>query len=633
MCGIAGILSFTEKGRLIVPKIQQSIRTLQTRGPDDESIFIGEHIGLGHRRLSIIDTSKEANQPMWDHSNRYVIIFNGEIFNYKQLRNQYFSSEEQKNFRTHSDSEVLLELFIKKGHECLSDLEGFFAFAVYDKLQNELFLARDRFGKKPLHFYQDKDVFVFGSELKAILAFEIPKQLNYEALRLYLQFAYIPQPLSILHHVKKLSPGSYLIIKNGIAEEKKWYDLPLCNDYSNAISYSAAQSELEKLMEESVVKRLISDVPLGAFLSGGIDSSVVVALASKHKKPLDTFSIGFKDETFFDETHFAEMIARKYKTNHTTFTLGVEDFLEHIHDVLNYLDEPFGDSSALPQYLLCRETRKHATAAVSGDGGDEVFAGYNKHYAEWQARRKSIMGTLVKAGSPLWKVLPKGRGSKLTNLVRQLDRYAETVNLPSQERYWQWASAFSEKEILGLMNERTEKKVDDSVVQNIKTGYLSGINDDDFNSVLKTDLGLVLAGDMLVKVDLMSMANSVEVRSPFLDHQVVEFAFSLPSNYKIDKNGRKKIVKDTFRKYLPEEIYNRGKKGFEVPMLGWFRKELYSFIFEELLNEKFINEQGLFDYKYILQMKNKLFSANTENVVTQLWILIVFQNWYKKYYL
>jgi len=633
MCGIAGIVAFTEKGRQQIPKIQQSIRTLLTRGPDNEGIFTNEQIGLGERRLAIIDTSKEANPPMWDHNGRYAIIFNGEIFNYRQLRSQHFSVDEQKNFRTNSDTEVLLELFIKKGASCLSLLEGFFAFAIYDNLQNDLFIARDRFGKKPLHFYKNEDAFIFASELKAIFAFDISRQLNYEALKLYLQFAYIPQPLSILHDVKKIAPGSYLTIKKGIVEEKKWYDLPLCTDYSQARSYEAAQTELEKLLEEAVVKRLISDVPLGAFLSGGIDSSVVVALAARHKPSLNTFSIGFKEEDFFDETRFAELIAKKFKTNHATFSLGVEDYLTHIFDVLNYLDEPFADTSALPQYILCMETRKHATVAISGDGGDEVFAGYNKHYAEWQARRKSLVNAFAKAGSPLWKILPKSRNSQLTNLFRQLNRFSEATHLSPQERYWHWASTFSEREVAGLLHKNTLAKTDDSVIQNIKSGFLSGIKDDDFNSVLKTDIDFVLAGDMLVKTDLMSMANSVEMRCPFLDHHVVEFAFQLPAHYKIKGSERKRIIKDTFRNLLPKEIYQRGKQGFEVPMLKWFRNELHSFIFDELLSEKVIREQGIFDFRFIETMKKLLHSSKSGNIVEQLWVLIVFQYWYKKYFL
>lgn len=633
MCGIAGIIAFTETGRQQIPKIQQSIRTLLTRGPDDEGIFINDRAGIGQRRLAIIDTSKEANQPMWDHSGRYALVFNGEIFNYRQLRSRYFSAEEQTNFRTNSDTEVLLELFIKQGPDCLSLLEGFFAFAIYDTQEHGLFVARDRFGKKPLHFYKNKDVFVFASELKGLFAFDIPRQLNYEALKLYLQFSYIPQPLSILHGVHKISPGYYLTIKSGMIAEKKWYELPVQTDYTTAPTYENAQAQLETLMEEAVVKRLISDVPLGAFLSGGIDSSIVVALATRHKPHLNTFSIGFKGENFFDETEFASLIAKKFKTNHAMFTLGVDDYLAHIFDVLNYLDEPFADSSALPQYILCKETRKHATVAISGDGGDEVFGGYNKHYAEWQARKRSILNVLAKTGSPLWKLLPKSRNSKLTNLFRQLNRYTEAINLSSQDRYWHWASTFSETEVMGLLHENAKSKMNESVFQNIKTGILSGISDDDFNSVLKTDIDLVLAGDMLVKTDLMSMANSVEVRCPFLDHHVVEFAFQLPAHYKISGSERKRIIKDTFKDLLPKEIYQRGKKGFEIPMLRWFRNELHSFIFDELLNEKTIREQGIFDYSFIDGMKKQLHSRSAENIVDQLWVLIVFQYWYKKYFL
>ena len=632
MCGIAGIVAFTEIGRRQISKIQQSIRTLVSRGPDDEGIYCTSDMGLGQRRLSIIDTSKEANQPMWSHDGRYVIIYNGEIFNYKQLRSLYFSADEQKEFKTNSDTEVLLELFIKKGSNCLSLLDGFFACAVFDTIDKELFIARDRFGKKPLQFYLDDDVFIFASESKALFAFDIPKELNFEALKLYFQFAYIPQPLSIFQHVRKIKPGHYLIFKNRTVNENKWYDLPLTTDYSKAISYQDAQKKLEVLLENAVVNRLISDVPLGAFLSGGIDSSVIVALASRHQESLNTFSIGFKGQDFFDETHYAELVAKKFKTNHAAFSLGVEDYLSHIFDVLNYLDEPFADTSALPQFILCMETRKHATVAISGDGGDEVFAGYNKHYAEWQARKKSLVSILIKAGSPLWEILPKSKNTKLTNLFRQLDRFSEAAHLSSKERYWHWASTFSDKEVNELLHESTLTKVNCSIMENIKTGYLSGINDD-FNSVLKTDLDLVLAGDMLVKVDLMSMANSVEVRSPFLDHHVVEFAFSLPADYKIKGNERKRIVKDAFRNLLPEEIYKRGKQGFEIPMLSWFRNEMHSFVFDELLNEKLIKEQGIFNYDFIAGMKKQLLSAKSENIVEQLWVLIVFQYWYKKYFL
>ena len=632
MCGIAGIVALTNTGRQQLSKLRQSIRTLQTRGPDDEGIYLSDKVGLAQRRLAIIDTSKAANQPMWDKTGRYAIIFNGEIFNYQQLRSKYFSEEEQQQFRTSSDTEVLLELFIKQGEDCLPLLEGFFAFVVYDIQHEELFLARDRFGKKPLNFYIDDDKFIFASELKALYDFGIPRELNYEALRIYLQLAYIPQPLSILKHVRKIEPGSRLILKGKNIEEKKWYQLSPPYEYTNAPSYEQAQKELVSLLEDAVVKRMISDVPLGAFLSGGIDSSVIVALASRHKNSLNTFSIGFKGEEYFDETHFAEMVAGKFKTNHATFRLGFDDYLSHIYDVLNYFDEPFADAASLPQFILCMETRKHATVAISGDGGDEVFAGYNKHYAEWLTRKKSLAGSLVRMGYPIWKILPKSRNTRFSDLFRQLHRYAEGAGLSAKERYWHWASTFSENEMDNLVAKETVGKINNAVVNSVKGEYLSNINDD-FNSVLKTDLDLVLAGDMLVKVDLMSMANSVEVRCPFLDHHVVEFAFSLPSEYKINKSGRKQIVKDAFRTILPPEIYHRGKRGFEIPMLKWFREELHTYIFDDLLNEKFVKEQGIFSPEYISCMKKKLYSSAPGNIVEQLWVLIVFQHWYKKYFM
>ena len=631
MCGIAGIVALTDSGRQQVSKLRQSIRTLETRGPDDEGIYLCDEMGLAQRRLAIIDTSAAANQPMWDKTKRYSIIFNGEIFNYQQLRKNYFSEDERQQLRTSSDTEILLELFIKQKEKCLPLLEGFFAFVIYDTQTKELFIARDRFGKKPLNYYIDDDRFIFASEIKALYDFGIPKELNYEALHLYLQLAYIPQPMSMLKHVRKLSPGSYLTLNGKSIEEKAWYELKPTYQYKEAPSYEQAQKELVTLMEEAVVKRLISDVPLGAFLSGGIDSSVIVALASRHQQHLNTFSIGFKGEQYFDETHFAEIVAAKFKTNHATFRLGFEDYLSHIYDVLDYFDEPFADSASLPQFILCMETRKHATVAISGDGGDEVFAGYNKHYAEWQARKGSLAGTMVKMGYPIWKMLPKSRNNRVSDLIRQLHRYAEGANLPAKERYWHWASTFQAGESEKLITRQTHARINKSIVDSVKEKYLSNINAD-FNSVLKTDLDLVLISDMLVKVDLMSMANSVEVRSPFLDHHVVEFAFRLPSHYKINKNGRKMIVKDAFRGILPPEIYNRGKRGFEIPMLKWFREELHTYIFDDLLNEKFVKEQGIFDPTFISCMKKQLYSNTPGHIVEQLWVLIVFQHWYKKYF-
>jgi len=411
MCGITGILSFTEIGARYLSKLEAANNKMLKRGPDGGTFSIHGPVGLGHRRLSIIDTSDNASQPMSDPSGRYTITFNGEIFNYQELREKYFP--DKGDWHSHSDTEVLLHLYIKLKENCLPLLSGFFAFAIYDNEQQELFLARDRFGKKPINYIKNENYFVFASELKALMAYDIPKKLNYTSLVQYLQLNYIPQPFSILGDVRKLESGHYLSISKNHFATKRYYELKWTHT-DRSISYDQACSKLEILMDESVRKRLISDVPLGAFLSGGIDSSVVVALASQHSKHLNTFSIGYADNPFFDETYYANLVAKRYQTNHTVFSLSNHHFLEHIDNILSYIDEPFADSSAIPEYILSFHTRKHATVALSGDGGDEVFAGYNKHAAEMRIREKGFLNGLVKAGLPL------GRSSRNQEIKRAL---------------------------------------------------------------------------------------------------------------------------------------------------------------------------------------------------------------------
>ncbi|HEX4876535.1 MAG TPA: asparagine synthase (glutamine-hydrolyzing), partial [Chitinophagaceae bacterium] len=380
MCGITGITGFSSAGKQRLSKVKDSADTLFHRGPDGGNYFMDDVCALGHRRLSIIDTSANGNQPMQDPSGRYVIIFNGEIFNYRELRQQYFP--EKKDWHSQSDTEVLLHLYLQLKEKCLPLLSGFFALAIYDQQEKELFLARDRFGKKPLYYHYIPDhFFAFASELKALQDYGIPQSIDMVSLQQYLQLNYIPEPHSIFEEVKKLRPGHYMTIRSGQPEEKSYYELDWSHTSTN-ISYDAACQQLVQLMDASVQGRMISDVPLGAFLSGGIDSSVVVALASRYTDQLNTFSIGYKDHPFFDETKYAELVAKKYNTRHTVFSLTNDDFLEHIDDVLNSIDEPFADSSAIPVYILSKHTRKAVTVALSGDGGDEVFAGYNKHAAE-----------------------------------------------------------------------------------------------------------------------------------------------------------------------------------------------------------------------------------------------------------
>ncbi len=635
MCGITGFYALRENAITNLTKIEQSTNKLLLRGPDNGRITKTNKIALGHRRLSIIDTTDHAAQPMYDHTGRYVIVFNGEIFNFKELSKQYLQATWQSIGRNNisSDTEVLLYLLIRYGTACLPWLSGFFAFALYDIKEDTLLLARDRFGKKPLLYYSCDDYFAFASEMKALLEWGIPKKLDYTVLHQYLQLNYIPQPQSMLKGVARLKPAHYMTIDaGGLKEYEAYYKLEIKSAAYQNYTYEGAKEELVKLMDASVQERMIADVPLGAFLSGGIDSSVIVALASRHTSKLNTYSVGYKDNAFFDETQYARLVAKQYNTNHTVFALSNNDFLEHVYHVLDYLDEPFADSSAIPEYILSYYTRKHVTVALSGDGGDEVFSGYNKHAAELKIRQKSFVNTLVKAALPLWKALPRSRNNKFTNLFRQLHRFAEGAKLSAKDRYWRWASFNTAQQVNKLLSPAALQQVDIPLLQNEKESLLSNFKSDDFNEVLLTDMNLVLLSDMLVKVDMMSMANSLEIRSPFLDYKVVDFAFSLPAAYKIDSSLKKKVLQDAFRPLLPPEIYNRPKHGFEIPLLDWFRKELWGLINDDLLKKSFVEEQGIFDVNEVERLKNKLHSNSPEDSHATIWALIVFQYWWKKYY-
>ena len=430
-----------------------------------------------------------------------------------------------------------------------------------------------------------------------------------------------------------MEPGHYMYVSKKRFEKLPYYELKWKQEKNTDLTYKQACGRLEKLMSESVRERLIADVPLGAFLSGGIDSSVVVAMASQHTRHLNTFSVGYRDQPFFDETHYAQLVAKKYNTNHTIFSLTNDDFLSVIDDMLGYIDEPFADSSAIPVYILSRHTRKLVTVALSGDGGDEVFAGYNKHAAEWRMRQNSLLNSLVKAGAPLWKMLPQSRSNKRANLFRQLDRFAAGAKLDVKERYWQWAGFLNENEAMKLLTPQVQEKMNVADYKTQKDQLLDKLEGgkclEDF---LATDMGLVLLSDMLVKVDLMSMANGLEIRCPFLDHKVVDFAFSLPTEYKINGKMKKRIVQDTFRQYLPAEIYNRPKKGFEIPLLDWFRKELRTKITDDLLNDSLIADQGIFQVEEIKKLKAKLFSKNPGDAHATIWALMVFQSWWRNWF-
>lgn len=632
MCGITGIFAFNLVGKFNKIHVTNATMALEKRGPDFQDIYIDEWIGLGHRRLSIIDTSAAANQPMWDDAKRYCIIFNGEIFNYRELKSEL--EAKGVTFFSRSDTEVLLKLFILEKEKCLNKLNGFFSFCVYDKLEETFFLARDRYGVKPLLYLSDDDKFIFASEMKAILQYGIEKKLDYNSLYIYLQLNYIPAPDTIFTDVKKLLPGHYMKVSRKKVDLQSYYQIPYDRDKAerNKMPYTQSKEKFKQLLEAAVKRRLVSDVPLGAFLSGGIDSSVVTAIASKHKPDLQTFSIGFRDEKFFDETKYARLVAKKLKTRHTVFSLTNNDLYAHLNSILNYIDEPFADSSAIAVYILSKETRKHATVALSGDGADEMLGGYNKHAAFHKILHKGWKENLVSALNPLWKAMPQSRSGSIANKARQLSRFGEGMKLSSKDRYWQWAGYAGKDETLKMLHPdlRINMWLKDFVPR--RKNILQHLGEkENMNEILLTDMNLVLPNDMLAKVDLMSMANSLEVRTPFLDYEVVNFIFSLPAEYKINNRIRKRILQDTFRDVLPGKLYNRPKKGFEVPLLKWFRNEMRSLITDDLLSEKFIVHQGVFEYTEIDKLKKQLFSASPGDIHARIWGLIVFQWWWKKY--
>ncbi|MBD0314399.1 MAG: asparagine synthase (glutamine-hydrolyzing), partial [Microcoleus sp. T3-bin5] len=390
------------------------------------------------------------NQPMTDESERYTIVFNGEIFNFLEIRQEL----EQGGiaFQSSSDTEVLLRLYMLEGDKCVNQLNGFFVFAIYDNQREELFIARDRFGVKPLLYTIDEDKVLFASEMKALFVFGFPRELDYVSLQQYLQLNYIPAPDTIFKDVKKLLPGHWIKIRGREIAIEKYYQVPAQKPGPvQALSYETAQNQLTNLLDAAVQRRMIADVPLGAFLSGGIDSSVIVALASRHTDQLNTFSIGYRDEPFFDETRYANLVAKKFNTNHTVFSLSNDDLLDGLYDMLDYTDEPFADSSALAVYILSKRTRKKVTVALSGDGADEIFAGYNKHAAEFRVRAGGWQNSMVASLKTLWDALPKSRSSAFGNKIRQLQKFAEITALSPRDRYWRMATFTGDTEAAALL--------------------------------------------------------------------------------------------------------------------------------------------------------------------------------------
>ncbi|MFO7869188.1 MAG: asparagine synthase (glutamine-hydrolyzing) [Bacteroidales bacterium] len=622
MCGITGIYSFSYVSDEYIHGVSSALSRINHRGPDFQSVFSDTTACFGHARLSVIDTSKDANQPFTDVSGRYTIVYNGEFYNYRDFYAELRS--DGVSFVSASDTEVLLYLYIKYKEACLEKISGFFAFAIYDSYKKSVFIARDRVGIKPLYYTQQDDFIGFSSELSALMVFPFPKEVNYQALSSYLQLQYIPAPDSIVNNVYKLAPGEYITITKDSVCTKKYYTIPQYNEENHFTgSYTDAQKLLRKKLDTSVGERLISDVPLGTFLSGGIDSSVISTIAASHVSQLQTFSVGFTDNPYFDETTYAELVAQKIHSRHTVIPVSTQDFEENMFSVLDSFDEPFADSSAIAVSILSKYVKPHVTVALSGDGADELFAGYNKHKAHFLLHKYPRVSALLSHFLPAFRMFSSSRNSKTGNVVRQLIRFAEAARFSPQERYVLWCSIQSQQEVKQfILPYRYE--------ENDMSQYTAHFRGSGIQDVLYADQHLVLPHDMLTKVDRMSMLHSLEVRTPFLDHAVVQFANSLPEEYKIDNNLTKKVLQDAYRLDLPEELYNRPKKGFEVPLHSWCCTVLQPVI-NNLLSHSYIQEQGIFSNSEVQLLRSKLFSQNPGDSAAKIWALIVFQTWWKKY--
>jgi asparagine synthase (glutamine-hydrolysing) len=622
MCGIAGIVSAAPGDRIDAPTIHRMCQAIVHRGPDDEGIFVKDGTGLGMRRLSIIDLAG-GHQPVFNEDRTVWIVFNGEIYNFPELRTELLSRGHR--LATHTDTEVIVHLYEEMGAECVNKLRGMFAFALYDERRRKLLIARDRFGKKPLHYALANQRLYFGSEIKAIHA--VAPQLaevNNEALLQYMYFGYVPDPLTAFLPIKKLPPGHLLEFEDGCIQVRQYWDLPQYGTHQPG-SEEECLEELERRLAEAVKIRLISDVPLGALLSGGIDSSTVVALMARaSSKPVKTFSIGFSHDDF-NEAHYARVVAKRFGTEHHELVLE-PNVVETVETLTSSLEEPFGDSSMLPTYYVSCMARKHVTVALSGDGGDEIFAGYDRYGIH--VRRKIFERIPPWA----WRLY---REQIYPHLPHDLKgkKFSYNVSLPWRERYIDGISFVpSFERDMPLWSKEFRKTMKGSAnPEDVMHGYFDRAPaNDPLSQMLYVDTKTYLVADILTKVDRMSMATSLEVRVPILDHLFVEWATGLPAEWKLRGRSQKYILgKLAERVGVPREAIYRPKRGFSLPLVHWMRNELKELIVTILLEPKTM-ERGYFDPRGVRQLLDEHFRGRRDQS-GRIWRLLMFELWHRNY--
>ncbi len=618
MCGIAGFIGQGSKNDL-----QSMIGTLLHRGPDNKGFFLKDDVGFAHSRLSILDTSQAGNQPMFGKNERTVITYNGEIYNFLEIREELKSRGHQ--FKSNSDTEVILALYDEFAEDCFEKLEGMFAIALYDFAKKKLLLARDPMGEKPLYWTMTNKTLVFGSEMAALTMHPLfKKELDLFSLSKYLSFDYIPTPHTIYKDVHKLEPGTFLSFQGNKIKKHTFWQIKFSTNEKH--SFKKATEELDKKLNNIVDKTLVSDVPIGVFLSGGLDSSTVAYYASRSSKSqINTYSIGFEEKSF-DESKYALKVANHLKTKHHLKIVKQSDILNLVKDLGEILDEPLADPSILPTYILSKFAHEHVTVALGGDGGDELFAGYPTFQAD------IFTNLYLKIPKPLRSIIEKlinklPVSEKNFSLEFKLKKFIEGVN--KKHRHSNWLGNFNPEEksqlfrpeIWGQVKDKSDFEDIDKYIKEITT-------EDPRQQTLGVYMRTYLMDQVLVKVDRASMKTSLETRAPFLNHKLVDYINSLPYEFKLKHLKVKYILKKLMKNKLPKSIINRKKKGFGIPLAKWLREDLRETC-EKTLSKENIEKTALFNYSFIKKLKEDHFTKKKDNR-RKLWALIVFQLWFNR---
>jgi asparagine synthase (glutamine-hydrolysing) len=625
MCGIAGIVS--QVGSELGHDVQPMIDAQGHRGPDAWGIWADEVCALGHRRLAIIDLSEAGKQPLANADGTIQITFNGEIYNFQELRAELESLG--ANFRTRTDTEVIVQAYQRWGVDCLKRLRGMFAFGLWDQKRRRLLLARDRVGKKPLFYTRVGNRFLFASELQGLLADpRVPREVHPPAIDAYLTYGYVPAPHTAFRNIFKLPPAHYLTLdvepKGFAIRTERYWSLP----YAPKLKLDAeeAAAELRARLTEAVRLRMISDVPLGAFLSGGIDSSIVVGLmAQLSTQPVKTFSIGFKEAAYNELAH-ARRIAERWGTDHHEFIVE-PDALSILPKLVRHYGEPYADSSAVPTFYVSQMTREHVTVALNGDGGDESFAGYERYLGNRIAEQLQAVPGVAQTARVLGRLIPDSINPK--SRVRQTRRFLAVAAQPMTERYARWLTIFQTDVKPQLYSGDFLRQLNGARDGWLPSLFADKLGLDPIDAAMAVDVESYLPYDLLVKVDITSMANSLEARSPFLDHEVMEFAARLPVGLKLRGRALKWLPKHAFSDLLPPENVNRRKMGFGVPVGEWFRGPLRELLQDALLSPA-ATQRGYFQLAEVNRLIKQHLDRQADHSF-QLWSLLMLELWQREF--